>query len=390
MKIAYVGPFAFPSSNANSLRVKGMAETFAMAGHEVQICSSIQVADASGGTALPERIRFHCVPEYENGLFSSLPRGLRGLFLGDITQQWLQSLHHKPDVVVLYGTHLGYLLRMLDFCKKHKIPLLLDVVEWYDPRHLPGGLFGPFAIANELSMRLVAKRASGIFTISRYLEEHFTKQSCKTLRVPPLFSIGKARPQQFRDLNQRLNLCYAGSPGKKEDMESLFSGLQMAYDAGIKFKIHIVGITSDEFKFEFGLKSLTIFSSENFVKFYGRLENTEARRIVASCDFIVLLRKNLRVAKAGFPSKVAESMCLGTPVIANLSSNLDEYLVDGYNSIIVRELKAEDFYHAICRASLLSCCEYLEMQRHVFSCSDMYFKTQSHVANIRKFIDDVV
>lgn len=383
MKIAYVGPFSFPSSNANSLRVNGLAEALAMAGHEIQIVSAEK---GTGCMAPTETIHFHCVNEFESGFLAGLHRGLRGLFLGDITLHWLQSLQRKPDVIILYGTHLGYLLRMLFFCKKYGIPLFLDVVEWYDPRHLAGGLLGPFAIANELSMRFVAKRVSGMFTISRYLQEHFVKQGCRTLRVPPLFSSPQARPQQFRESNQRLNLCYAGSPGKKEDMKSLFTGLQMACNAGIRFTMHIVGITADQFSADYRMRSLPIVRDNGFLKFYGRVDNAEARRIVASCDFMVLLRKNIRVAKAGFPSKVAESLSLGTPIIANLSSNLDEYLIDGENSIIVKKLEAEAFCDALRRVAKFGEHEYKKMQSHALDCSNTNFKVENHAAAINEFI----
>ena len=41
MKIIYVVPFAYPSSSANSLRVKGMIDALVLAGHEVEICAGI-------------------------------------------------------------------------------------------------------------------------------------------------------------------------------------------------------------------------------------------------------------------------------------------------------------------------------------------------------------
>lgn len=389
MIIAYVGPFSFPSSNANSLRVKGMAEAMVLAGHEVHICAGAPIGGAVAGEVPSKGIHIHQVDEYESGFCSGLHRGARGLFLGDVTLRWLDGLQRKPDVVVLYGTHLGYLLRMLAFCKRNKIPLILDVVEWYDPRHLPGGMFGPFAIANELSMRLVAKRADGMFTISRYLEAHFSKQGCKTLRVPPLFSFSQIRPPQFRASNRVLNLCYAGSPGKKEDMKSLFMGLQMAYEAGIKFTMHIVGITAAEFSRDFGLESLSVLKAKSTIIFYGRVENAEARRIVSSSDFLVLLRKNTRVIAAGFPSKLAESLCLGTPTIANLSSNLDEYLISGNNSIIIDYLNPRVFCDALSHASLIDDFNLSKIKKTTQAYSNNFFDPKKHAMNIGGFINDI-
>lgn len=389
MMIAYVGPFAFPSSNANALRVKGMAEALVLAGHDVHVCSGEPGQQGSTGMDLPDRIQVSCAHEYETGLFSGVHRGLRGLFLGDATLRWLQSLERKPDAIVLYGTPLGYLLRLLPFCKKQGIPLLLDVVEWYDPRHLPGGALGPFALANELSMRYVAKKAAGMFTISRYLQEHFTRQGCKTLRVPPLFSFHQARPVQFRDANGMLNLCYAGSPGGKEDIHSVFHGLQLAHDAGIPFLMHVVGLTASQFAAAFGMQELSIIRNGESVRFYGRVENAEARRIVSSCDFQVLLRKDERFTRAGFPSKVAESLCLGTPIIGNLSSNLDEFLADGENAIIVSESEANAFCEALTRAAHLPEGKLELMKRAAGVMADKHFRPQGWSVAVSDWINEV-
>ena len=52
-------------------------------------------------------------------------------------------------------------------------------------------------------------------------------------------------------------------------------------------------------------------------------------------QFDVLLRySDLRYTKAGFPTKVVESLASATPVITNITSDLEMYLKDGENSVI--------------------------------------------------------
>lgn len=386
MRIAYVGPFSFPSSNANSLRVKGISEALVQGGHEVVVCPGLITTESTGANQTQPGHFIYQLDEYKGGFCSGLPAGIRGLFLGDITLRWLESLEHKPDTVILYGTPLGYLLRLLPFCKKHGILFFLDVVEWHDPRHLPGGAFGPFAIANELSMRYVAKKADGIFTISRYLQEHFASQGCKTFRVPPLFSFEQTRPMQFREVNGMLNLCYSGSPGQKEDMRSIFHGLQLAHDAGIPFMMHIVGLTANEFTAAFGMQELSIIRDINSVKFYGKLENIEARHIISSCDFQVTLRKDARFTRAGFPSKVAESLSLGTPIIGNLSSNLGDYLSTDVNSILVTQSDAVSLISGLHRAASLSSAEYKALQENAIKCALFNFRPENYSTQIDVFL----
>ena len=386
-KVVYVGPFAFPSSNANSLRVKGMSEALALAGYDVLICAGLPSSKGSKSGDIAEDVHVESVDEYGGGLFSSINRGLRGLMLGDITVKWLESQENKPDCVVLYGTHLGYLLRLIPFCKKYDVPLFLDVVEWYDPRHLPMGVFGPFAIANEVSMRFMARRASGVFVISRYLQNHFNNQGCRTLRVPPLFSNGPARPKQYSDKDEAIHFCYAGSPGAKDDLEPVICGLRMAQHAGISFVMHIIGITEAEFFLLSQGFDDPCVAVDN-LRFYGRLNNVDAKAIVAACDYLVLIRKDRRYSKAGFPSKVGESMSLGTPVIANLSSNLDEYLVEGENSIVVKGWAAIDFFEAVCRAASVGRLELAAMKIRAKAVGGQ-FSPKDKSLDIAEFIEKV-
>lgn len=386
MNIAYVGPFDFPSSDANSLRVSGMIDALLMAGHQVQVCAFTSRAKGTMSNFDAEQVQVSYAHEYGKGLLAGVHAGFRGLFLGDNTLRWLQSLEIKPDVIILYGTHLGYLWRLLAFCKQHNIRLVLDVVEWYDPRHLPGGLFGPFAISNELSMRFFAKKADGMFVISKYLQEHFSNQGCKTLRVPPLFSIQSTRPPQFREKNGRLNLCYVGSPGKKEDFLSMFRGLQIAYDAGSLFTMHVVGITAAQFQQSYGMENLSVLREAGYIQFYGRVDNSQAKEIVASCDFLVLLRKSERFVQAGFPSKVAESLCLGTPVMANLVSDLADYLKDGENAIVVSSSTSNDFNCALTRVVNLKEHEIEGMKQCSLLTSIQQFGIQAYAAKINDFL----
>jgi len=45
-----------------------------------------------------------------------------------------------------------------------------------------------------------------------------------------------------------------------------------------------------------------------------------------------------RYAKAGFPTKFVESLCCSTPVICNLTSDLERYVIDGVNAIVINDI----------------------------------------------------
>ena len=90
------------------------------------------------------------------------------------------------------------------------------------------------------------------------------------------------------------------------------------------------------------------------VHFHGRVPEDQLPRIIASASFGVLLRDEARWSKSCFPSKMPEFSALGVPMLCNLSSDLDSYLRDGENSIIVPNVSVEGFCSALHKALRLS------------------------------------
>ena len=65
-------------------------------------------------------------------------------------------------------------------------------------------------------------------------------------------------------------------------------------------------------------------------------------------DYTLLLRDaSLRYAKAGFPTKIVESLSCGTPPVCNLSSDLSLYLKDGENAVLAENHSPEAFCVAL-------------------------------------------
>ncbi|ELV8644694.1 hypothetical protein QNE66_004418, partial [Vibrio vulnificus] len=61
------------------------------------------------------------------------------------------------------------------------------------------------------------------------------------------------------------------------------------------------------------------------VVFHGRVPHNELISYISESDYSIFFRDDTRVNKAGFPSKLAESLTLGIPVITNEISSLKKY-----------------------------------------------------------------
>ena len=112
------------------------------------------------------------------------------------------------------------------------------------------------------------------------------------------------------------------------------------------------GVNFNQIQNWFSPKELMILN--RCVEFLGRVEREVVLNTLSEVDFTVLLRESdLRYAKAGFPTKVVESLATGTPVILNLSSDLGEYINDMQEGLIVKDCSAEAFAQTLIRAQKL-------------------------------------
>ena len=122
------------------------------------------------------------------------------------------------------------------------------------------------------------------------------------------------------------------------------------------WQLHIIGVTEQQLIANCQVEETDIKSLGESLEICGRLPHDEAIEWVRKSDFTLLLRDaDLRYAKAGFPTKIVESLSCATPPVCNISSDLGEYLEDGYNAIISDSHKPEDLKKALIKA--INCTE---------------------------------
>lgn len=329
MRIAYTGQFALPGSAAASSRVSGVARALSAAGHDVTVFPMLRGAGGVQGSL--------GLFEIDQTFARDLPQGrFRRQF--DLIWSRAGSLSHALseqagfDAVILYGTPSRLLAEALVADSPSRPPLVLDVVEWYAYSDRPGGVLGPASIEHALAMRWLSTRVGSYIAISTFLTDYYAKRGGRVITVPPLLEVDLAgiRPVGERE---SVYIAYSGSPGGKDlpGLKHLFLAL-MESPQDIRESIHvdIVGMSAAE-----AGRLLPDTHGLVDVQFWGRTNVEDARRIVAEADFTFLQRPNERYAAAGFPTKVVESLVLGTPVVCNLTSDLGRYLRDGANAVVL-------------------------------------------------------
>lgn len=336
MRIAYIGSFPFPGSTAATHRVRGVARALELAGHRVTVVPLI------GGDSDREA-GFQVDTSLSRRADADSWRNAGELLLGGgKAVAWLAERRLDFDIAVIYGTPAALLARCQRAARQGRgtvPPIVLDVVEWYDYASRPGGRFGPFAIEHAASMNLIATRANSAICISRYLAHHFESSGCSVEVVPPLFESIQEPATSFTLNRERLHIGYAGSPGAKDGpglANLITAAAALPVRLRSRMRIEIVGLNEAE-----GLALIRRYSTDSdpglsdTVRWHGRMSSQDAQALVAACDFTYLQRPRARYAMAGFPTKVVESLILGTPVIVNDTSDLASYVADGQNGVLL-------------------------------------------------------
>ena len=325
-KILYIGGFELPDKNAAAQRV--MANAMLMR----EMCFDVSFFGVSKD--------IKNAPPYVNDFSSfTIP------YPTDI-KQWYhhvttfinvsEIIDRKPDYVVLYNFPSIASLKILNACHKYGIKVIHDLTEWessdgWDFRSIVRKLDIAFR------MRYCMKRMDGIICISRYLYNYY-KDFAKCIFVPP--TVDLCNPKWNRDrvltASNKIKLVYAGNAGfgQKDRLDTIVESVLKHPN----MQLDVIGMTKDQYVEGYG----EIPIGADNILFHGRVPHLEALKAVQNADFQFLIRDNNLKNNAGFPTKFVESISCCTPIIATLTSNIGDYLKDGFNGFVVSDSNSLD------------------------------------------------
>ncbi|PMH32136.1 hypothetical protein BCU70_21395 [Vibrio sp. 10N.286.49.C2] len=341
----YVGPVNFPSASAQARRILGNCKSLQECGYNVSVLSGV---DEIRESICLDNIKVSYVEERSN---SKLPRWLKNISyfdMGKKTINYLDNLSHKPDFIILYGGYSPFLIKLLNWCKKFETKLIFDAVEWYEASHQKLGFFSPYQINIELAMRYFIPKCDGVICISSFLESFYRKKGVTTSLIPPTLDTSYSSLHIDENVvvkkqqHKKMTISYTGTPGKKDLFDHYLEAFFEVDPRGKSFKFIVAGVEREELMNYPAFKSRALDKLPGFIDCRGRVSHKEAVNIVENSDFTLLLRPQMKYSKAGFPTKVVESLSLSTPVICNMTSDLCDYLIDNYNSIICSGFDVKD------------------------------------------------
>lgn len=344
--IAYVGPFAYPAGGAAARRVLGMAESLVLAGRDVVIASGADVTVEGEGRLFQQQkgIAYCLLAERVAEHWPRPLRRFRYAWMGARTVEWLSSLPTLPEAIILYSGYTPYLQRLLPWCRRNNVRLLFDAVEWYEPAKRWQYLVSPYQWNIEWAMRHLVPKVDAVIAISQYLYDYYSRRGLPVAIVPPTTSA--IAPGEWH-ASSGLRLCYAGNPAHKDDLASVLQAVARLAFEGASIHLTVAGPEREEVMAMLGKRARRDYP---WLATPGMLSHFQVQQLVASVDFSILARKQCRTSQAGFPTKFVESFAAGTPVIANLTSDLHLHLRDGETGLVCQASDVDSIASTLERA----------------------------------------
>ena len=384
MNVLYLCNFDLPLSCANATRVLALAKMHPTS-DDVKLIG----------------LRYHESKEDLCGKYEGIPYEnlyieedhplKRRKKLGKLLLKRLQEIVTKDglDIIIFSNFYSDYSKVLYPFLKKYKISTVTNQVEWYQyNREYYGGVIGKIKfIRNRFALRVLSVKLKNLICISTVLSNYYKKRRCNVIQMPTLIDMCEYENLSHKK-NDRMVISYAGNMERKDYMGNLFLGLSLLNEEErSRLKVNIFGTGFEKYKFHSSHKETGI---ESVVKFYGKIPYCEVKNNIVNSDFTILLRPNLKYANAGFPTKVGESMACGTPVIANITSDLGKCIIDGKTGIVCEDESPTACAQAIRKALNMKSSELEQMRQEAKQMAYRYFDISTYRSRYMTYLNKIL
>lgn len=368
----------FPDGDASSIRLDCLTTLFLEAGYEIFIVSMSrtvpnQWVDYKGKKYISIRSKRN-----------SIIHRIGNVLLYKHKVKRLLGIIGKIDALFLASAPLSSFRCFEKYAKKNAIQLYADRTEWYSSTEFKFGKIHPTYRANITINEKIIDEQWKVISISKLFEDYYNRKGIQTIRIPAIMDTHEIQKWKNYDTSI-VKIVYAGSPAKKDSLNLIvdaYKGLSDYHKS--RLKLTVIGVTENQYRKTYGDQD-----NLSFIEFLGRVSRAAVLDRLKSADFTTLMRDNCaRFAKAGFPSKVAESFSVGVPMITNLTSDLEFYLKDGYNSLIVDEYSVKAYRNAIERIFNLSKDELEQMHINARYTAELSFDYRNYLAQISKLVEE--
>lgn len=389
--IIYTGAFRFPSGDAAASRVLNNAKILRNIGYNVIFISfggsPVDTDKNIDGCYYHQGFRYINTHDIDVKQCNIIKRIKRFIYSGRKALSVISNIISEVEYVIAYQPSLYFTMQMKLLCEQLNKKFITDLTEWYAPNEFPGGIFAPPALINEWNMRFTQKMIKNKIVISSFLDNYY--QSSNNILLPPLVDSSEKKWQSFKDVLPPFNglrLIYAGTPGKKDSIGTMLNSVISCIKEGLELQFVLVGVTEKDVScyVKHDLSSL----SSNLI-FCGKVPQSDVPAYYHASDFSILLRRRTRKNMAGFPTKLAESMMSGCPVILNYTSDIDKFVQDGCNGFVLSDSSYTQLKNLLYKLVELPREEIIQMKSNSQKCGKEKFDYSCYIDYMESFFNNM-
>lgn len=376
MRILLIGHVYYDQDNAARLRCLEVVSALKNLGHEVIVYNGMSFASSCLVESNTPDIDFRLAEPPTNRLQRLLSRiGVGfGLLHGPVVRE-------QFDIIYCYGTELSWMVAGWLMARRLRARMVLDATELYDFQQIFSS-FSAFRSRIGSWLGIFPGTALFVSAVAAPSQRYLRLFRCFHRRVvllPPFFGPIDSSTRHHID-EQSMTLAYAGSPAGKDLLSLILdalAGMPPCDHRPISF--NIVGPTvADIAKIIRNSGNERLMARRDItLNVIGRTTAAKARSVVEAADFLLAVRAPSIRINYGFPSKVAEAFCLGVPVICNSYSDIEEYLEDGVNGMLVPECSAGALRATFIRCLGLASTEYEDIRKQARATGERFFSAKA-------------
>lgn len=374
--VIIVGNFVMPDKDAAAHRVLGLAKALDYVGYKVVFQGkNYEKKSKTCHTYNIDNFTWKTRPPYNRKKY---------YFSCDYIIDTVEEIGwDKVKAIILYHQPSVSAFNLLRYCDKKAIKLITDTTEWYSIYQLAANKHAFFTTADfYFRILYVNKKIGNMIVISSYLKEFYQNKKSKVIQIP-ILNINEDYELSDRSWDD-LRICYCGSPAKKDLLEPIVKAVQKTNENGTRTELHIVGVNKEDYCKNYPGNH----SFDEYITFYGRVEHSQALSILRKCDFSMIIRRDERYARAGFPTKMVEALSNGVGVIATPCGDIPNYITNGENGYLVKFTSVEaDLLELFNQIAHLSSDEIYRIKYNALETAKASFSAKNYANELYSFLN---
>lgn len=330
MRILFISDNRYPDGDAGAVRERMLARMLQYRGHEVYRVG--RFCNINGNEPLT------CYPILDRSSNWFIKNIDKLLFNNRVRREvQVTCSKNKYDAFLITGLKSRLVCWLKMFAKNNDIKLIYNAVELYSKEQFKFGKFSRHYINNHSIAEKIIDDSFSVICISSYLQHFYISRNVAGIALIP-FVLDKIEVTPSYKKNVRTEIAYVGRPGRGKDYVKEFveSMAELTKDQLGLIHMTLVGITRQQLINKYGVSEDKLNYLGNSIDTLGVLKREKALKVLSECDFTILYRSDSELyAKAGFPTKVTESLMSGIPVITNLTSDLYRYINDSQTGYVI-------------------------------------------------------